>query len=62
MDFEVGIDRIGLAGELSFGQLSIEQEGNDAVIRTDSETLALLNGIGLRDSSTLSTPENFSIY
>ncbi|NEP00058.1 MAG: hypothetical protein F6K58_15530 [Symploca sp. SIO2E9] len=45
MDFEVGIDLIELAGGLTFGQLSIEQEGSNALLSTGQETLAILHGI-----------------
>ncbi|NJL86170.1 MAG: hypothetical protein HC886_09605 [Leptolyngbyaceae cyanobacterium SM1_1_3] len=44
LDFEVGIDFIGLAGGLSFGQLEIVQTGKDAAIRLADETLAQLVG------------------
>ncbi|MBE9061313.1 alkaline phosphatase [cf. Phormidesmis sp. LEGE 11477] len=42
MDFEVGKDTIGLAGTLSFGQLSIVQSGANAMIELGEETLAIV--------------------
>jgi len=45
-DFEDGIDLIGLAGSLSFEQLTISASGaNNALIRLGSEQLALLTGV-----------------
>ncbi|WP_289500226.1 hypothetical protein [Gloeocapsopsis sp. IPPAS B-1203] len=45
-DFEDGIDLIGLAGGLSFEQLTISASGaNNALIRLGSEQLALLTGV-----------------
>ncbi len=48
LDFEVGIDRIGLVeGELLFAELTITQEGNNTLLGvTDTgETLAILNNV-----------------
>ncbi|MBE9064303.1 DVUA0089 family protein [cf. Phormidesmis sp. LEGE 11477] len=48
LDFEVGIDRIGLVeGELMFADLTITQDGNNALLGVTSsgETLAILNGV-----------------
>ena len=46
VDFEVGIDLIGLAGGLSFGQISISQQNNQtAIIAAADETLAVLQGV-----------------
>ncbi|MES1025729.1 hypothetical protein ABN584_22815 [Gloeocapsa sp. BRSZ] len=46
LDFENGIDRIGLAGGLSFNQLTITNSGaNNTLIRFGSEQLALLSGV-----------------
>ena len=45
VDFEVGVDFIGLAGGLTFGALSISQSGANAAIAFNGETLAVLNGI-----------------
>ena len=44
-DFEVGTDFIGLFGTLSFGQLSIRQAAEDALISFNQQTLAILSGI-----------------
>ncbi|NEO42575.1 MAG: calcium-binding protein [Moorea sp. SIOASIH] len=44
-DFQVGEDFIGLADGLTFGQLSVTQEGNKAVISSGDETLAILNQV-----------------
>jgi Ca2+-binding RTX toxin-like protein len=46
-DFMVDQDRIGLAEGLSFGQLTITQDGNDTLIKltSDNETLAILSGV-----------------
>ena len=53
LDFEVGIDFIGLSG-LSFGQLEIVQAGQDAAIQFADETLAQLTGIMASDLTTSS--------
>jgi len=44
LDFEIGIDAIGLTGGLSFGQLDVVQSAQDTVINAAStgETLAVL--------------------
>ena len=44
-DFEVGTDFIGLFGTLSFGQLSIRQTAEDALISFNQQTLAILSGV-----------------
>ncbi|NEP19932.1 MAG: calcium-binding protein [Leptolyngbya sp. SIO4C1] len=48
LDFEVGIDRIGLVeGELTFADLSLTQEGSHTLLGVSSsgETLAVLNNV-----------------
>ncbi|NER30415.1 MAG: calcium-binding protein [Symploca sp. SIO1C4] len=45
IDFEIGEDLIGLAGGLSFGQLSVTQDKNNTLIGVNDETLAILNGV-----------------
>ncbi|MFP4009822.1 MAG: hypothetical protein ACLFV6_17760, partial [Spirulinaceae cyanobacterium] len=42
VDFELGIDFIGLAENLSFGQLTIFQQGNHAQIAFEDEMLAVV--------------------
>ncbi|MGB3296584.1 MAG: hypothetical protein WBB01_26665 [Phormidesmis sp.] len=44
-DFEVGTDLIGLFGTLSFGQLSVSQAEQNALIGFGDDTLAILLGI-----------------
>ncbi|NET38029.1 MAG: hypothetical protein F6K19_39535 [Cyanothece sp. SIO1E1] len=44
-DFEIGTDFIGLGEGLSFGALSIEQDGSDALIGFGGETLAIVNSV-----------------
>jgi Ca2+-binding RTX toxin-like protein len=46
-DFMVDQDRIGLAEGLSFGQLTITQDGSDTLIKltSDNEILAVLSGV-----------------
>lgn len=51
LDFEAGIDFIGLAAGLSFGQLSISEMKGNAFIKAGSETLAILSDI---EASSLS--------
>ncbi|MEM6452133.1 MAG: pre-peptidase C-terminal domain-containing protein, partial [Cyanobacteria bacterium P01_D01_bin.105] len=57
LDFEVGIDRIGLVeGELLFTDLTITQDGNNTLLGVSGtgETLAILNNVqasGLGESS-----------
>jgi hypothetical protein len=55
-DFMVDKDRIGLAEGLSFGQLTITQDGNDTLIRltSDNEILAILSGV---QSNTLTAAD-----
>ncbi|MEL6765020.1 MAG: hypothetical protein AAFO87_15495, partial [Cyanobacteria bacterium J06607_6] len=48
-DFEVGTDFIGLFGTLSFDQLTIGQEAEDAFIALNSQTLATLSGVSAAD-------------
>ena len=48
-DFEVGLDFIGLAGDLSFGQLSITQDESNTLIAFANETLAILNQVNPTD-------------
>ena len=59
-DFMVDQDRIGLAEGLSFGQLTITQDGNDTLIKltSDNEILAILSGV---QSNTL-TAADFIIF
>ncbi|MEL6351883.1 MAG: Ig-like domain-containing protein [Cyanobacteria bacterium J06627_28] len=52
VDFEVGIDRIGLVeGELTFADLTITQDGSNALLGVTSsgETLAVLNNVDASD-------------
>ncbi|NJN88413.1 MAG: phytase, partial [Leptolyngbyaceae cyanobacterium SL_7_1] len=44
-DLTIGEDFIGLSGGLTTGQLVITQEGNNAVISANNETLAILRGV-----------------
>ncbi len=53
MDFEVGIDLIGLAGGLSFGQITLV----DDQILFGEEVLASLNGV----SAVALTETDFTI-
>lgn len=41
-DFEIGTDLIGLFGTLNFGQLSVNQDKQNALIEFGNETLAIL--------------------
>ncbi|MGF1478496.1 MAG: phytase [Cyanophyceae cyanobacterium] len=50
VDFEVGIDFIGLADGLSFAQLAISPDGSNSAIALGNDTLAIVNGV---DGSTL---------
>ncbi|MDB9527001.1 DUF4347 domain-containing protein [Oscillatoria sp. CS-180] len=45
-DFEVDTDFIGLFGTLSFNQLTIGQEAEDALIEFNGQTLATVLGVG----------------
>ncbi len=49
LDFELGIDFIGLSGGLSFGQLEIIQAGKDTAIKLAHQTLAQLSDITASD-------------
>ncbi len=45
LDFSIGEDFIGLAGGLTFGQLSIAQDGGNALIGFNNQTLAILTEV-----------------
>lgn len=45
LDFQVGNDFLDLAGGLTFGQLAIAQDGDNALISFQDETLAILTGV-----------------
>ena len=45
IDFQARIDLIGLFGALGFGQLSISQAADDALIGFRNEKLAILAGV-----------------
>ncbi|MEL7360380.1 MAG: alkaline phosphatase, partial [Cyanobacteria bacterium J06560_6] len=47
MDFEAGQDMIGLMGGLSFGQLTVSADGDNAVIAAGDETLATVMNTGV---------------
>jgi hypothetical protein len=51
VDFEDGIDRIGLSGKLSFEDLTIAQDGRNAVISVGRRELAILNRFDAADLS-----------
>ena len=44
-DFELGVDQIGLSGGLTFGSLTLTDNGNDTIITANSQPLAILKGI-----------------
>ena len=45
LDFQNGVDRLGLAGNLSFNQLTITQRGDNTLIQNGSRNIAILNGV-----------------
>jgi hypothetical protein len=45
LDFKDRQDRLGLAGGITFGQLSFSQRGNNLLIRAGNDSLALLSGV-----------------
>ena len=47
MDFMAGKDLIGLAGGLTFGQLTVNADGDNAVIAAGDETLATVMNTGI---------------
>jgi Ca2+-binding RTX toxin-like protein len=49
VDFELGIDLIGLAEEITADQLSITANGNNTEISLASDVLAILNGVDASD-------------
>ncbi|NET03138.1 MAG: glycerophosphodiester phosphodiesterase [Symploca sp. SIO2B6] len=49
VDFQIGEDFIGLAGTLSFGQLSITGDNGNALIAFEQETLAIVNNVNAND-------------
>lgn len=55
-DFEVGIDRIGLADGLTLGQIAIAQNGSHATLSVGTETLAILQNV----SATALTEASFT--
>ena len=54
-DFELGVDQIGLSGGLTFGALTLTDNGNDTIITANSQPLAILKGI----QSTALTSNDF---
>jgi len=57
VDFQDGADLIGLANGLTFGQLSITQDGKNTLIGFEDETLAMLKGM----NANLLTEADFTI-
>jgi hypothetical protein len=57
VDFQDGADLIGLANGLTFGQLSIIQDGKNTLIGFEDETLAMLKGV----NANLLTEADFTI-
>ncbi|MEQ8466042.1 hypothetical protein [Coleofasciculus sp. E1-EBD-02] len=57
VDFQDGADLIGLANGLTFGQLSIIQDGKNTLIGFEDETLAILKGV----NANLLTEADFTI-
>jgi len=57
LDFELGQDKIGLASGLTFDQLTIDGDQNNAVIRTGDRLLVSVNGV---DVSAM-TADNFTL-
>ncbi|MEQ8995345.1 MAG: hypothetical protein RID53_02440 [Coleofasciculus sp. B1-GNL1-01] len=57
VDFQDGADLIGLANGLTFGQLSITQDGKNTLIGFEDETLARLKGV----NANLLTEADFTI-
>ena len=49
VDFQSDQDFIGLANGLTFTQLSITENANQAVISFEDETLAILNNVSAND-------------
>ncbi|NEO99960.1 MAG: phosphatase PAP2 family protein [Symploca sp. SIO2E9] len=45
VDFEIGEDLIGLADDITFGQLSIAADSGNTLIAFEDETLAILNNV-----------------
>jgi len=45
LDFEVGVDFIGLVGGFTFGDLDISRQGGNTLIELNGETLAILRGV-----------------
>ena len=58
-DFEPGTDRIGLIGELSYGQLILSQSGKNTTISFGEENLAILNKVNASDLSETDFLVNF---
>ncbi|MGL5081160.1 MAG: phytase, partial [Microcoleaceae cyanobacterium] len=50
-DFEIGIDLIGLAGGLTFGDLALDQQGQNALINFGETTLAVLQQVNVNSLS-----------
>ena len=57
VDFQDDADLIGLANGLTFGQLSITQDGKNTLISVEDETLAMLKGM----NANLLTEADFTI-
>ena len=53
-DFELGVDRIGLQGTLSIGEISLDQTPNgNTLIILDGDVLARVNGVVLSDTDVI---------
>ena len=60
-DFEVGIDRIGLGGSLTFGQLSITQSNSDTQINFGNELLVVINDVNATNLTAETFINNFAL-
>ena len=49
VDFQVGTDFIGLAHDLTFADLSLGTQGDNTLIQVETETLAIVQAVGLAD-------------
>ena len=55
VDFEVGTDFAGLAGGLSFGELTFTKDNQDILLQFESNTLAKFIGVSSLTESSFIT-------
>lgn len=60
-DFEIGIDFVGLLGDITYDQLAIGQIGKDTIVSFNDETLATLHNVNANELDRDSFIDNFAL-